>query len=144
MQMSYIIQTQRGNDASKSTWGGVVGGTGGLGVVGGSRGLAIGLSQSYDTKYLLLLNWLLLACKILNKTKNMFAIYCLFLNSLLSYTRSHYLFFFFPLKFAFYPQIPSLPLCRYAQRKLYKNDLSTDCSYVKFTGKMNQTCPFYR
>lgn len=54
MQMSFIIQTQRGNDASKSTWGGVVGGTGGLGVVGGSRGLAIGLSQSYDTKYLLL------------------------------------------------------------------------------------------
>ena len=54
MQMSFIIQTQRGNDASESPWGGAVGGTAGLGVVGGSRGLAIGLSQSYDTKYLLL------------------------------------------------------------------------------------------
>lgn len=54
MQMSFIMQTQRGNDASKRTWGGAVGGTGGLGVVGGSSGLAIGLSQSYDTKYSLL------------------------------------------------------------------------------------------
>lgn len=51
MQMSFIMQTQRGNDASKRTWGGAVGG---LGVVGGSSGLAIGLSQSHDTKYLLL------------------------------------------------------------------------------------------
>ena len=97
----------------------------------------------YYTKYLLL-NWLLLAYKILNKIKNMFAFYFSFLNSLLSYTHSHYLFFFFPLKFAFYPQIHSLSLWRYAQRKLRKNNLSPNYIYVKFTGKINQTCPFYR
>ena len=97
----------------------------------------------YYTKYLLL-NWLLLAYKILNKIKNMFSFYFSFLNSLLSYTHSHYLFFFFPLKFAFYPQIHSLSLWRYAQRKLRKNNLSPNYIYVKFTGKINQTCPFYR